>query len=207
MVCIGCNENKHKVNQEKISEDIITDIYYEISSNYDDENKLVYMIESTDFTISDSSHYDVFRLYLNKKVIAEKDSVVYFFSLTRLGYNDFRNENRFTRTYQNEYQLYGDINGIHTVIDGDIRSSYRVFKGELNPVYYGHYVLMLNDYDIQSLKDIDDLVLSYKTEEKSEIGSNNIEEFKISSAVLDTIKMMIKDNWKDQLKRVQEQSN
>lgn len=186
---------------------ITDDIYYEISSEQDDGGTY-YSVATSRMAISDSNDTSFWSLAMNKIIYVEphKETVLQTLHARHAGIVDYRPVSYLIESHQNKFYAYGFINGIKTFFKNSKRPKYQEISPSGYPVYLADYELQLEYRDLKTLNDIENLFLVVETSKTTREGLPITLEVEVKESVLDTLKLMALDKWKNQLERVRQES-
>lgn len=198
MLLIGCT----KTNQP--SE--ISEVYYSISSEQKDGGGTYYSITIPYKEVSDSSDIALWSVSMNKIIYVDsgEESVVYVLDAKHA---DTRNFKPHVLLNDNRFYAYGFVNGIKTIMKNQIKPEHQEVRIENRPLYLATYGLYLSEKDLETLKKTDNLFIGVETNKQSEDGFPITLEVEVKPPVLDTLRLMAMDDWKNQLKRVQNKTD
>jgi len=87
-----------------------------------------------------------------------------------------------------------------------MKPEYQVIGSNNNYYYLSSYGVNLNESELEAFGKVKNLFLRLETQKRDEEGLPINLEVEVQTSALDTLQLMLMDNWKSQLKRVQEQS-
>nr|HAD52329.1 hypothetical protein [Algoriphagus sp.] len=198
LLIAGCSNTENQSN-------VTNEVYYAISSEQDEDGSEYFLI-STDPIVLQDSVDGIWSVSMNKVIQIKSgvETVNHFLEARNGDSRDLRPSGPIY--YKNEFYIYGFKDGVKTIMKNQMKPEYQVIGSNNNYYYLSSYGVNLNESELEAFGKVKNLFLRLETQKRDEEGLPINLEVEVQTSALDTLQLMLMDNWKSQLKRVQEQS-